>query len=139
LQQSEMVLDQAEKTLLSANLVERAFSHATDMGATGQAFSDFNMSALNIVYALSGKQTAVAEMERFLNAYGPKRWDGAERIKLKAARVRGMLNALKEEAASGEIDENSIIRAGAQNPGISDEPPSGGDDRQRLQQKYGLE
>lgn len=97
-------LNAAEKTLTGSSNLWRSFNMATDRGEIGQAAADFNQAALDIVYAKSGKQTAVAEMNMFLKTYGPKPGDSADRIRMKAQRVRDRLRVVIGDKAYGELE-----------------------------------
>jgi hypothetical protein len=90
-------LADAEEKLLRANLAQRAFGQVADYGEQGQAAADWENAVLGLVYERSGKQTAVAEMERWLKTYGPKPLDSEERVKAKIQRVRDYYEALTGE------------------------------------------
>lgn len=90
-----------DKSLLN-NVMTRAAANYGDYGEVGQAFADFNQSAMQIVYALSGKQSTWNEMKAILKAYGPKPLDSQDRIKMKAERVENYLRALAQREGRGK-------------------------------------
>ncbi len=98
-------LDNAEKILTSGNMLTNAFAEKTGIGERGQAYNDYQGSVLQMVYALSGKQTTNKEMERFLQMYMPTYGDSEKRIRDKTARIRGFMNAaLSTVRDPGEYD-----------------------------------
>lgn len=87
-------VNRAEKILTAAWLPQRYIAGKADYGTIGQAFADYRQSVLGLVYALSGKQTAVKEMEAFLQAYMPAPTDSAWRIQEKTARIKDFMGQL---------------------------------------------
>jgi len=108
------ILDEAKRTITEAkaklkksNMAGRAWGQYWDAGTVGQSVTDIQQAAMSVVYALSGKQTAVAELNRFMAAYGPKIGDTEWRIDEKVGRLMGMLEALEDGKRTGiDWDEN---------------------------------
>ena len=100
-----------------------------------QAYKDYGQGVLSAVYAMSGKQTTNAEMQRFLDAYMPQAGDSAERIKLKTNRIKGMLRSIQGKVANGQDFDTAQAAALAAGGGTATENPA----KRDLMKKYGLE
>lgn len=113
-------ITQASKRLLQDTYVGRTLAGLTNIGETGQAFADMKQAALGIAYSLSGKTVAVAEMNNFIDAYGPKPGDGDARIKAKTERMLQFYHALLSANRGGQDYDKAFARAmatmGVKNP-----------------------
>jgi len=148
------MIDNATKTLLDTSNLGRGVSSGLDewaagralMGVTGfgektaQAFKDYEQGVLSAVYAMSGKQTTNAEMERFLRTYMPKTGDGAARIKEKADRITGMLQSIRGKMANGKDFDKAFADASAEDAAKAQKQQGGANSvRDQLKAKYGLQ
>lgn len=113
-------ITQASKRLLQDTYIGRTVAGAANIGETGQAFADMKQAALGIAYALSGKTVAVAEMNNFIDAYGPRPGDGDARIKAKTERMMQFYHALLSANRGGQDYDKAFARAmatmGVKNP-----------------------
>lgn len=167
---------EAEKNLLSHSNAMRTLTKETDdwtavrmlrpesMDKIAQSFSKYKEGTLNMVYALSGKQTTNKEMENFLEMYAPRAGDSNYMIMEKTARLNKMLSTLKssikddmlydDEKMNAAINKSIAAGMGASpgQPFVGNNPMQGlrrtqpqtpanpvDRQRQRLYNQYGLE
>lgn len=132
-------IDDAEKTLLNSWNVTRTMAEGSEsLGAAGrmlrppvmdklnQAFSKYKEGTLQMVYALSGKQTTNKEMDNFLEMYQPRAGESDDLIRAKTKRLKSMLSTLSASVKKGMVYEDAERAAlsaaiGADNPQASGE------------------
>jgi GH24 family phage-related lysozyme (muramidase) len=107
-------LSEAEKVLTQGNMATNAVGQFTNMGVTGQAYRDYRGSVMQMVYALSGKQTTNLEMQRFLDQYMPSYGDKQWTIEQKTARIRDFMGAATKLAREGTLSESRLEELAAE-------------------------
>jgi hypothetical protein len=142
------LIDNAVKTMTNSSLVNRSVASNLDGSAVGrivnsalgndklaQAYKDYDQGVLSAVYALSGKTTTNAEMNRFLEAFSPKDGEGASRIKMKSNRIKGMLKAIQGGMSKGLSYEDAEASALSRDtPQTSEQPKK--PDRAAIRERY---
>ncbi len=92
--------------------INRGVQGYFDTYAIGQAFHDYEQGILGLVYAKSGQQSAVKEMEMWLKAYGPRPGDSAWRVKEKTKRLIDYMKAQFDINLEDEIGATAGKKGG---------------------------
>lgn len=133
-------LDSATKMIRGKTYLQN-YMGATDeqgrggWGEVGRAYEDYELAALGVVYAMSGKQTTNKEMERFLRINKPQWNDSDATIVAKSDRLKRVLKAISGGIEKGmEYDQaegaalGGAARDGRPSPATA---PARGADRER--------